>query len=73
MDVEEQLTTERLFQRLWTKAVGTADYNKGEWLSFQSRLWSVGAFESQDVVTMIGRVDRTSRKERSRALRAQAR
>lgn len=31
--------TDNLFHRLWTKAVGTKDYDKKEWMELERRIW----------------------------------
>jgi len=37
-EVPRSLSAEYLFLRLWTKAVGTADYDKNEWLRLQKQI-----------------------------------
>ena len=36
---KEREKTDNLFHRLWTKAVGTKDYDKKEWQELERRIW----------------------------------
>ena len=36
------MRTDHLFHRLWTKAVGTPQYRKSEWLELEKRLLDLG-------------------------------
>ena len=33
--------TDNLLHRLWTKAVGTKDYDKSEWKELERRIWAL--------------------------------
>ena len=35
----EREKTDNLLHRLWTKAVGTENYNKSEWKELEYRIW----------------------------------
>lgn len=37
----EILAIDHLFHKLWTKAVGTKDYNKTEWIELERGIWGL--------------------------------
>ncbi len=55
----------QLFHILWTKAVGTVDYDKGEWKQFADFVYShIQLNRSRVAPTLLVEVERTSRYKR---------
>ena len=46
---DKKLSNHSLLHTLWTKAVGTKDYNKQEWKELESRLIKLTKYEAAEV------------------------